>query len=183
MVTAMIGSSMRSMSPSEGNLAGLSSSMTSPSLQHAAKAHRRRGGDEVEVVLALEPLLDDLHVQQAQEAAAETEAERRRRLGLARERGVVEAQLVERVAQILVARRIGREDAGEHHRLGRLEAGQRLVAGRAGLGDGVAHARVGHLLDGRREEADLARPELGHLARRTARTRPRSGSRSRAAPP
>jgi hypothetical protein len=35
----------------------------------------RRGRDEVEVVLALEPLLDDLHVQQSQEAAAEPEAE------------------------------------------------------------------------------------------------------------
>ena len=161
----MIGSSMRSMSPSDGNLAGLSSSMTSPSLQHAAEAHRRRGRDEVEVVLALQPLLDDLHVQQAEEAAAEAEAQRRRRLGLARERRVVEAQLVERVAQVLVAGRVGREDAGEHHRLGRLEAGQRRRARAAGLGDGVADARVADLLDVGGEEADLARAELGRLAR------------------
>ena len=103
-VTAMIGSSMRSISPSEGNLAGLSSSMTVAVVQHAAEAHRRRGGDEVEVVLALEALLDDLHVQEAEEAAAEPEAQRGRGLGLARERGVVEAQLVERVAQVRVAR-------------------------------------------------------------------------------
>ena len=34
-----------------------------------------RGGDEVEVVFALETLLNDLHVQQAEEAAAEAEAE------------------------------------------------------------------------------------------------------------
>jgi len=32
-------------------------------------------------VLALEPLLDDVHVQQAEEAAAEAEAERLRGLG------------------------------------------------------------------------------------------------------
>ena len=38
----------------------------------------RRRGDEVEVELALEPLGDDLQVQQPQEAAAEAEAKRRR---------------------------------------------------------------------------------------------------------
>ena len=44
----------------------------------------RRGRDEVEVVLALEALLDDLHVEQAEEAAAEAEAERLGRVGLER---------------------------------------------------------------------------------------------------
>ena len=41
--------------------------------------HRRRGRDQVEVELALQPLLDDLEVQEAEEAAAEAEAERRAR--------------------------------------------------------------------------------------------------------
>ena len=36
----------------------------------------RRGDEEVEIELALEPLADDLHVEQAEEAAAEAEAER-----------------------------------------------------------------------------------------------------------
>ena len=44
--------------------------------------HRRRRGDEVEVELALEALPDDLHVEQAEEAAAEPEAERAGRLRL-----------------------------------------------------------------------------------------------------
>ena len=39
-------------------------------------AHARGGGDEVEIVLALEAFLDDLHVEQAEEAAAKAEAER-----------------------------------------------------------------------------------------------------------
>src|SRR6185437_3481123 len=103
--------------------------------------------------------------QEPQEAAAKAEAERGRGLRLARERGVVEAQLVERVAQILVARRVRREDPGEHHGLGWLKAGERLGAGARGVGDGVADARVAHLLDRRREEADLAGAELGHLPR------------------
>ena len=46
----------------------------------------RRGDEQVEVELALEPLAHDLHVQQAEEAAAEAEAERLRRLRLVEER-------------------------------------------------------------------------------------------------
>jgi hypothetical protein len=53
----------------------------------------RRGGDEVEVELALQPLLDDLEMQQAEEPAAEAEAQRRAGLGLEMERGVVERSL------------------------------------------------------------------------------------------
>ena len=87
---------------------------------------RGRGGDEVEVEFALEPLLDDLEMQQPEEAAAEAEAQRRRGLGLVFEAGIVEAQLGEAVAQMLVIGGIGREQAAEHHRLQRLEAGQRL---------------------------------------------------------
>ena len=37
---------------------------------------RGRGGDEIEVELAGQPLLDDLEVQEPEEAAAEAEAER-----------------------------------------------------------------------------------------------------------
>ena len=50
-------------------------------LQHRAVVlvdavdHRGGGDDEVEVELALEPLLDDLEMQQAQEAAAEAQAQ------------------------------------------------------------------------------------------------------------
>ena len=58
----------------------------------------RRGDEQVEVELALEPLADDLHVQEAEEAAAEPEAERLRRLGLVEQRRVVELEPLERVA-------------------------------------------------------------------------------------
>src|SRR5262249_14693262 len=60
--------------------------------------HGRRRRDEREVELALEALLDDLHVEEAEVSAAEAEAERRRRLGLEREGRIVEAQLLHRVA-------------------------------------------------------------------------------------
>ena len=80
---------------------------------------------------------------------------------------VVERQLLERVAQLGVARRVGREDAGEHHRLDHLEAGQRRRRP-LGLGDGVADLGVGDLLDVGDDEADLADRELVELDRDAA---------------
>ena len=40
--------------------------------------HRRRGGDEVDVIFTLDPVADDFEVQQAEEAAAEAKAQRGR---------------------------------------------------------------------------------------------------------
>ena len=87
----------------------------------------RRGHEQVEVELPLEPLADDLHVQQAEEAAAKTEAERLRGLGLVRERAVVQLEPLERVAQLRVLVRIGREERREDHRLHVLVARKRLA--------------------------------------------------------
>ena len=85
----------------------------------------RRRDEQVEVELALEPLADDLHVQQPEEAAAEAEAERLRRLRLVEQRRVVELELLERVAQLRVVVGVGREEAREDHRLDVLVARQR----------------------------------------------------------
>ena len=73
----------------------------SPSVRCDAVLDARRGGDERQVELALQPLPDDLHVQQAEEAAAEAEAERARRLRRVGDRRVVELQLLEALAQVL----------------------------------------------------------------------------------
>ena len=87
--------------------------------------HARRGRHQVDVELALEPLLHDLHVQQAEEPAAEPEAQRRRRLRLEHERRVVEAQFLERLAQLRVLVAFDRVEPREHHRLHLREAGER----------------------------------------------------------
>ena len=82
--------------------------------------------DQIEVELALEPLADDLHVQQAEEAAAEAEPERSRRLRLVEESRVVELQLLERVTQLGVVVGVAREQPREHHRLDVLVPGDGL---------------------------------------------------------
>jgi hypothetical protein len=63
--------------------------------------HRGGGGDQIEVELAAQPLLDDLEMQEPEEAAAEAEAERGRGFHLEREARVVEAQLAHGGAQLV----------------------------------------------------------------------------------
>ena len=129
----------------------------------------RRRRDEVEAELALEPLADDLEVQQPEEAAAEAEPERRARLRLVDQRGVVQLELVERLAQRRVLRTVERVQAREHHRLGIAVAAQGLGRRLAGVGDRVADLRLAHVLHARDQVADLADAE----ARRRAPARAR----------
>jgi len=55
-------------------------------------------GHQIQVVLPLQPLLDDLQVQKPQESAAESKSQRYRRLRFKLKRSVVELQLLQRVS-------------------------------------------------------------------------------------
>jgi hypothetical protein len=125
--------------------------------------HRGCRGNQVEIIFAGQPLLDDLEVEQPQEAAAETEPQGRRRLHLEAERSIVQAQLVERIAQLLEIGGIDREEAAEHHRLDQLEARQRLGRRALGVGDRVADRGLRDFLDLRGDETDFAGGKLGQL--------------------
>src|SRR5207253_2501507 len=103
--------------------------------------------------LALEPLLDDLEMQQSQEAAAEAESQGCRGLGLELEGGVVEPQLLQALAQRLEIIGVGREEAAKHHRNAGLEARQRRRRRTLLVGDRVADLGVGDLLDAGGDEA------------------------------
>ena len=120
-----------------------------------AIAHAGRGGDEVDAKFALEAFLHDLHVQQAEEAAAKAEAERDGIFRLVEKCGVVQLQFAQGVAQIFVVAGLHGKQAGENHGLDGFKSGQR-GRGARGVGDGVAHARVGHALDVGDDEADVA---------------------------
>ena len=122
-----------------GVLAGVGHLVLGAVLHRDLVHHVGRGRDQVEVELALEPLPDDLHVQQAEEATAEAEAECSGRLGLVGQRGVVELQLVERVAQRRVVVTVDRVQPGEHHRVRVLVAAERLGRAVHLGGHGVAH--------------------------------------------
>ena len=110
---------------------------------------------EVEIELALEPLLNDLHVQHPEKAAAEAETQRHGRLRLEGERGIVELELFERVAQVGVLAAVLSIDAAVDHRLRGSVARQRLGGGALGVGDRVADTGVLHVFDARGEIAHL----------------------------
>ena len=122
--------------------------------------HTRRGGDEVDVKLALEAFLDDFQVQQPQESAAESEAQRHRVLRLEVERAVVQTQLFERVAQQTMFMRLDRIEPGEDHRLDFLEAGQGFGRGVGDFRYRVADLGVGDRFDIAVQVSGLARGEF-----------------------
>ena len=99
-------------------------------------------GDHIHVEFAVQPLLDDLHVEQAEESAAKAEAQRHGGFRLKGEGGVVQLQLFQRGAQLLVIGGIHRVDAGEEHRLHLLEALDGRLTGTLHMGDGVAHLHL-----------------------------------------
>jgi hypothetical protein len=101
--------------------------------QRHLEADGRHRGHEVQVVLALQALAHDVHVQEAEEAAAEAEAEGVGGLGLPEQRRVVERQLLERVAHVRIPVRVEREEPAEHHRLDLAVARQRLRRAAAAL--------------------------------------------------
>ena len=124
---------------------------------------RRCRRDDLQIEFPLEPLLDDLHMQQPQKSAAEAHAQRGGALRLKFEARVVQMQAAQRLAQILILGSIGREERGEHDRDRRLEARQGLCGGLAIIGDRVTDVTIGDRLDLGRDEADLARAELGNF--------------------
>ena len=115
--------------------------------------------DEVKVELALETLAHDLHVQQAEEADPEAEAERGRTLGLVGQRRVVELQLLERLAQFVEVVAVDRIEAGVDHRVGVPVATQVGLCRAVFEGDGVADAGLAHVLHAGDQVADLADAE------------------------
>ena len=109
--------------------------------------HRRRGGDQVQPVFALQTLLHDLHVQHAQKADTKTKAQGRGCFRLVVERGVVQAQLGQRIAKIFVVVRVDGEHACEHARLHLLEARHAFGTGIVGMGERIAHRCAVDILD------------------------------------
>jgi hypothetical protein len=81
-------------------------------------------------------------VQQAQEAAAEAKAQRLADLGFVAQAAVVELELFQRVAQLVVFAGFGGVQAGKDLRLDFLEAGSGSVAGPALLGSFLSSVSV-----------------------------------------
>ncbi len=99
------------------------------------------------MILALEAFLHDIHVQEAEEAATEAEAERDGGLRLEDERRVVELELLERVLEVVVVRALDGIEAAVDHRIHAAVARQRLRRALFRRRDRVADAHVAHILE------------------------------------
>ena len=161
---SIIGSRISAIRPGSGKSDGMWTSISELSVSVTSKRTDGIVAMSVDVVLALEALAHDVHVQQAEEAAAKAEAQRLGHLRLPRQRGVVELELLERVAQVGVLVGVDRKQAAEDDRLDVAVAGQRLevaVARPAVLRrQRVADGERRDLLDAGDDEADLAGREL-----------------------
>ena len=105
------------------------------------------GGDDVHIELAVQTLLHNLHVEQAEEAATEAEAQGQRRFGLESQRSVVQLKLLQRRTQVFEVFRLDGIDTGKHHRLHFLEARNGLVARTGNVRDSITHLHLFRSLD------------------------------------
>jgi len=127
--------------------------------------HRGVGGNDIHVEFAAEAFLHDFHVEKAEEAAAEAEAQSGRALGLEGEGRVVDLELAHRELEGLVVGGVDGVDSGKDHRLDLLEAGEGYRAGVITIGDGVADLDLGGRLHVGDDVAHVSRREgigLGH---------------------
>ena len=123
--------------------------------------HGRRGGKQVQVELALQALLDHFHMQQAQKAHAEAEAERMGFLRLPDKRRIVERELLKRLFERLVLIGIDGEQTGIAHGLGLAITRQGLLDAAFGQRERIAHLHLGKVLKTGDQIPYLAQAKLG----------------------
>src|ERR1019366_8978937 len=123
--------------------------------------------DQVKREFALEALLDDLHMEKAEEAAAEAEAQGNRALRLVGKAPVIEVQPLDRLAQERVVITAERIDPGKDEALGFLVAGQGRARRCLRVRQRVTDLRIADALQAGRNVPDLTGGECldGHQLR------------------
>ncbi len=124
--------------------------------------HGGGGGDQGQIVFALQPLLHDFHVQKSEVSAAKPKAQRGGNLRFIGECRIIEAKLLQGVPQAFVLRRIDREDPGKDHWLDLFEPRKRGRRRARLLGHRVPDLGVLDVLDVGDQDADLTGDQLRH---------------------
>ena len=123
----------------------------------------RRGGNQIQIEFAFQPLFDDFHVQQSQEPAPEALPQRRRFFWHELETGVVQLQFRQSVAQRVVITGIQREHRAENDGNAGFKSGESLARGAFVVGDRIADFRVADRFNARRDKAEFARAQFRHV--------------------
>ena len=120
----------------------------------------RCGSNQAQIIFALQTLLDNVHVQQAQKAAAEAKAQRGRCFRLKYQRSIVQLQLFQSIAQVVVIGILYRIQTAVYHRGGLAIARQRCFGRIVAIGYGIAYACILNVFDAGSKEAYLALLQL-----------------------
>ena len=126
--------------------------------------NRRQCGNQIQIKLSLQTLLNDFHVEHTQKSAAETKAQRHRGLGLEGQRGIVQLEFFQCIAQVGVFGAVLGINTAVNHGLCGTITGQCFACRTGSLGDGIAHLGVVHILDGSGEITDLTGNQFFTLA-------------------
>ncbi len=104
-------------------------------------------------------------MQEPEESTAEAEPECTGGLGLIGDRGVVQLQLLQTLAEVLEVVAVDREQTAEHHRLRVAVTRERLLGGIRKRRHRLTASRLAHVLDACDEVTHFARPEFGDGSR------------------
>ena len=109
--------------------------------------HVRHCGDDIHIKLTIQSFLDNLHVQQSQESATESEAQSYRTLWRECQRSIVKLQFLQRCTKVLIVCGIYRIHTCKHHRLHLLESLDGSITRSSHLSDGITHLHLLGVLD------------------------------------
>ena len=101
-----------------------------------------RGGHQIQIVLPFQTFLDDLQVQKAQEAAAESKAQRNRGLRLKLQSRVIELQLFQCIPKIRIFCPVRRIHTAVHHGVHFFISRKRLLTGTLRIRHGISHPGI-----------------------------------------
>src|SRR5205807_5901842 len=99
---------------------------------------------------------------QPQKSAAKAKPQRRRALWFKKERRIIEAKLLQGLAQCGVLMSVDRVKPGKNHGLNLFETGKSFRGGAISGGDGIADFCIGNLLEVGDHESYWARHQLIH---------------------
>ncbi len=111
--------------------------------------------NQVEIVLTLQPLLDNLHMQHAEKSAAKAESQRVRGLRFIKQGSIVQCELGQRIPEIFVVIRGDSKNTRVNLRLDALESRQRRHVGLACMYERIANRCAVNILDTRHDIAHL----------------------------
>ena len=107
----------------------------------------RCGGDEVQIELTFQTFLNNFHVEQTQEAAAETEAQCFGGLCLEGEGRIVQLEFFQRITQVRVFCTVSRVHTGEYHWVYLAVARQSFYSRAGSVGNGITYAGICHIFN------------------------------------